>query len=305
MIRHAYVWSEEEGMRDLNDLAPNSPLHLYEAYGINNSGQIVGMGYVEGSTEMQGYRFTPGDANNAVVEVIETLDGLQCDPRGINNWGDVTGLTGGHTFVCADEGGVLLPPQLIAPDFPNFFSSRGHAINDAGQVTGTIALVEEGPLQVRNYAFRYKPGTPADWEILIPDKVKPGGYVSQGADLNDHQVVGTLFAFGNDRAFRYTDGVGMQELGRLDNRYASRATGINVFGEVVGTSAVWTKDLGGRWCGFIYVDGFGMINLDDLVLNSDPLWDLADIGANKINASGDVCGTAAGIPFVLKRVDEW
>ena len=53
--------------------------------------------------------------------------------------------------------------------------------------------------------------------------------------------------------------------------------------------------------------GVGMINLDDLVLNRDALWDLEDIGAHKINASGDVCGTATGgqIPFVLKRVEVW
>jgi len=39
----AFVWTPTDGMKDLNTLIPpNSGLMLIEAFGINNSGQIVG-----------------------------------------------------------------------------------------------------------------------------------------------------------------------------------------------------------------------------------------------------------------------
>jgi probable HAF family extracellular repeat protein len=46
-VGHAFIWTKSSGMRDLNKLIPgNSGFVLTGAWAINNSGQIVGIGYV-------------------------------------------------------------------------------------------------------------------------------------------------------------------------------------------------------------------------------------------------------------------
>ena len=47
--RHAFLWDEINGMQDLNDLIPdNSGWVLFWASGINNAGEIVGVGQRNG-----------------------------------------------------------------------------------------------------------------------------------------------------------------------------------------------------------------------------------------------------------------
>lgn len=43
-ILRAFVWDDEHGMRDLNDLIPSSRWTLIYALDVNNAGQIVGAG---------------------------------------------------------------------------------------------------------------------------------------------------------------------------------------------------------------------------------------------------------------------
>ena len=46
---HAFVWTPQEGMHDLNSLIPvNSGWELQAAVGVNIAGQIVGVGTING-----------------------------------------------------------------------------------------------------------------------------------------------------------------------------------------------------------------------------------------------------------------
>jgi len=46
---HAFVWTPQEGMRDLNSFIPaNSGWELQAAVGVNIAGQIVGVGTING-----------------------------------------------------------------------------------------------------------------------------------------------------------------------------------------------------------------------------------------------------------------
>jgi probable HAF family extracellular repeat protein len=58
---HAFIWQKgwpETGMQDLNSMIPaNTGWELKEAWGINNAGQIVGWGYLNG--QVRGFVLTP------------------------------------------------------------------------------------------------------------------------------------------------------------------------------------------------------------------------------------------------------
>ncbi len=136
---------------------------------------------------------------------------------------------------------------------------------------------------------------------------------SQAYGINDPgQFVGWAYVDtkGGYRAFRYTDGEGMKNLGALGNR--SVAYGINSLGQVVGyydvvTTAKGLATLQHRY-GFLHTDASGMVNLDNLVIGSAE--DLAkwasavQIEPRKINTPrlvdgtvvsngfGQICGTA-------------
>lgn len=60
-FQYAFVWSQDEGMEDLNSLIdPNSGWYLATAVGINDAGQIVGGGfYPERGTVWTGFRLDP------------------------------------------------------------------------------------------------------------------------------------------------------------------------------------------------------------------------------------------------------
>jgi probable HAF family extracellular repeat protein len=63
---HAFVWSSTTGMQDLNDLIPaNSGWLLEFAFAINDSGQISGVGSVNGKEE--GFLLTPVQANSETL----------------------------------------------------------------------------------------------------------------------------------------------------------------------------------------------------------------------------------------------
>jgi probable HAF family extracellular repeat protein len=59
----AFLWRNGV-MTDLNTLAPNSPLYLLIAFGINDAGQIAGFG-VDSSNEIHAFLATPCGANQA------------------------------------------------------------------------------------------------------------------------------------------------------------------------------------------------------------------------------------------------
>jgi probable HAF family extracellular repeat protein len=73
----AFVWDSVNGMRDLNALIPaNSGWRLLEfAFGINDAGQIVGQGYLVGSSHQHSFLLTPIPPYSAGIQPPINADG--------------------------------------------------------------------------------------------------------------------------------------------------------------------------------------------------------------------------------------
>jgi probable HAF family extracellular repeat protein len=115
-----------------------------------------------------------------------------------------------------------------------------------------------------------------------------GGSYSIAAGVNElKQVAGssdfTQPFMGNTHAFLWTSTVGMQDLGTLGCPDITGATGINFFGQIVGTSTIPPCPGGGQYRAFLWSWGSGMQDLGTLPGGSHSL-------ANGINILGWVVG---------------
>ena len=268
----AFLYTTERGVIDLNTLIPagdpNGDVYLESASGINNSGQVVGGGsrYENGKRKYVAFRFTPGKA----------LELLQPNPNEFS-FAEARGVN--------DNGEVVLNARLVAD--PNVsevlvydsncnwirtgVSGNPTRINNHTQVIGSGVKLPDGL-----YAFRWSPTEPVEYFGSLIGKQHPSYYNNFADDINDSgQFVGsglvTFKNLGEYHAYRYTDGVGMQDLGTLGGN-TSGAGGINELGHVVGYSVLKPTWRGYPYRGFLFTDAAGMWNLDDLVVNKDPDW---------------------------------
>lgn len=280
------------------------------ARSINNNGEVAGLGYITGgyrafryadSSGIENLGSPPGtniadgwDINNDRTvasaggadpyiytdadgwRYLGSLGGDGGEARGINDNGIVTGFsyTSGsnnpHAFIFdsnADPGSMI---DII----PDISTSYGRDINNAGQVTGYM-------LSGGFRAFRWTDGDVQNLGVL------PGMAHSFGYAVNESgQVTGySSSASGNAaKIFRYTDGVGMEDLGGLGEDNAG--WGINSRGDVVGR--------GNPGAGFevavIYTDEDGLRNLNDLI-DSSSGWFLS--WAFDINDAGQIVGVGS------------
>jgi probable HAF family extracellular repeat protein len=230
--------------------------------------------------------------------------------EGINNFGQITGelQNDGATI---EQVFVWTPgsdPIVLDIDY----NTCGLDINDHGQViyTGTTASGQR-------HAFRYTPAAdPAndlyeDLGVLgpLPDGTSKSG---AGGINNAGQVVGQSTSSAGWRAFRFTDRVGMVNLGTLDARGVtqSAAESINDLGQVVGWSAV-QKALDLVYRPMLYTDKTGPLNLWSLITNPPAGMTENDMGLGAhmsgvsiINPAdgrtfGRIGGTAKGLMYVL------
>ena len=304
----AALWTDE-GVIDLNDLLPEgSDWVLWEADDINNVGQIVGYGLrPDLSQDLRPFRYTPGDP--AIFEDLSTLG--MSTAKGINDLGDVTGkLTdGGGTirgYVYTGTPGDLDANELaLIPMIENHHSTAPRAINNNGQVVGEMAVTGGN---VEWWAFRYSPDAEPDQQIELLALNEKGSVQPRSAawDINNQGwTVGESYLSSKawERAFRFKDSSGIKDLGAFSGKI-SQAYAINESGEVVGKSFN-----GAAYRGFIYIDEFGMVNLDDLVVGDDADlgdWSAGNVYPRAINNSGVISGYFTGpgdavpkVPFVL------
>jgi probable HAF family extracellular repeat protein len=152
-------------------------------------------------------------------------------------------------------------------------------------------------------AFRWSPDGTAQGKLELFSSYSWANGIN-----NAGQFVGGAYLGNAYRAFRYTDDEGMKSLGTLGQ--SSEAWGINDLGQVVGFYSVSTKNKGTvtrRAYGFLHVDAFGMVPLDNLVTGSAEdlaKWHSAGIEPRRINTPrlldgtpdpngfGQICGTA-------------
>ena len=110
--------------------------------------------------------------------------------------------------------------------------------------------------------------------------------IATGLNLLDQAVGSSAFMqpfMGNTHAFLWTRTEGMQDLGTLGCPDITGANGINLFGQVVGTSTIEPCPGGGQYRAFLWTQSEGMRDLGTLSGGTFSL-------GNAINAFGQVVG---------------
>jgi probable HAF family extracellular repeat protein len=235
----------------LNALPFGSGTESY-AYGINNSGTVVGNTYINGQSHATIWSGTG-----------TTVLGANTYATAINSSGEAVGSNGGAFVVVNGQ------VQELAT-VPGITWSAAYGINDAGTVVG------DGELS--NGTFRGLIWTPDGSVVLLGTL---GGSSSQATDVNNSgEVVGfASLANGYQHAFSAMDDM-MIDLGTLGG--SSYAYGVNDSGEVVGYSYLTDGDQNA----FLYDDGT-MLNLNSL-LPANSGWVLEE--AFGINDAGQITG---------------
>ena len=275
------------------------------AYGINNSGQVVGDLQNSSNLKLEGFSYS-----NGTMQALTGTTGAYA----INKSGQIVGGDG-LGYACLYSGGTMLDLGTLLGDT---YGSGAYAINDKGQIVGdcyknssyeqaflyiggtmtnlgTLPGGSQGEASGINYsgqicgsavnssnrwhAILYSGGTMHDLGTLPGDL---GSFAS--AINNSGQIVGySENSSGIDRAFLYSNSNGsMQPLGTLGGA-TSVATDINNLGVVVG----WSSTNGSSTHPFVYADGV-MEDLDSLIAPSSG-WILGN--ATGINDNGQICGT--------------
>jgi probable HAF family extracellular repeat protein len=79
---HAFIWDNVNGMRDLNDFLPaNSGWTLVGAEDINDQGQIVGYGFINGGNHTRAFLLTPTVVPEPVSSLLFVIGGSICVAR--------------------------------------------------------------------------------------------------------------------------------------------------------------------------------------------------------------------------------
>ncbi len=244
------------------------------AYGINDSGQIVGQ-FTATSGSNHAFLYSNGTFTDLGVPCPT---GMNCsrDASGafdINSAGQVPIYTNGtgHLFLYAN--GTTTDLGKLG----NGTSVTPYGINKTGEIVGQFVNSAGAA-----HAFLYNSGTTTDLGTL-------GGATSTAYAINDNgQVAGySTTAAGATHAFLYSGGV-MTDLGTLSGGTYSYASSINNNGQIVGLSGI-----SGGSSPFIYSSG-AMTNLNNDLPGTQVT------SAPGINASGQIAaGGTAQTFFVL------
>lgn len=260
----AFLFTDAGGIVALPGL-PDKPRTI--ARRINDAGDIVGTADAGGTDLGHAVRWRGG----AIKDLGTLAAGAYSEGWGINSFGDVVGesytnggsFSGVHAFLYTDANGLV---DLT----PTSDTGRARDINDAGQVTGYKTALGG------YHAFRWTSGTFEDLGVL-PGFAHSFGFAIQGSG----RVAGSSSTgSGNsEHIFRFTDGVGMQDLGGVGEH--NQAWSINGAGNVVGVLGQHAPRA------FLYTDETGLKDLNGLIDQSLG-WVL--LGAFDINDAGQIVG---------------
>lgn len=250
------------------------------AYGINNSGQVVGYSAAPVGKYFYDHAFLYSGGAMVDLGLLRTPFGTATG-YAINDAGVVVGTAdssaGNQPF--RYTGGMESIGSL-----GSIGDNEARGLNKSGQIVG-YAATSTG----HSHAFLYSGGQMQDLGTLSG----LGNASSSATAINTAgQVVGsstTNSIYSWQHAFLY-DGTGMHDLGTLGG-LSSGASAINDSGTVVGTSATFT----GPSRAFVYTNG-AMQSLG--TLSTEPY---AESYAQDINDSGDIVGAGSSAGGVNPR----
>ena len=186
----AFLWTETTGMQDLGTLGGGGSF----AIAVNQRGQVIGYSSTPASTFFDpvthAFLWTPG----GTMRDLGTLGGKSSTPAGLNNNGHVVGWSTVSVATTAPEraflwteSGGMVPLGML----PGGTSSRASAINDAGDIVGTMYFAATDQ-------YRAVLWTSTD----IVDLGVVSGFVSSGAAaMNDGgEIVGISHTRGRGHA---------------------------------------------------------------------------------------------------------
>lgn len=256
------------------------------AFGINDSGQIVGWADYNGGSNSCAFLWQ----NSGGMQYLSTLELQAQSAAAINNNGQVVGaaLTATNSQ-CGFLWQVSNGMTAILP-LPGDSSCHACNINNNGQVVGRSNR-DYGQVHTQQ-AIIWESGQETQCIGTLP-----GYSYSSAVGINDSgQVVGTAINnSGVEQAFLWQSTVGIQTLGTLGGS-SSGATAINGPGQVVGTS----QDSTGSWRAFLWQSATGMQDLGLL-----PGYTRST--ATDINANGKIVGyltaTSGNDGFVITEFE--
>ena len=297
---------------DLNDLIPaNSGWVLEAAHDINEAGDVVGIGKLNGSDAIFLLSLPKNDTPPQYT--IASIDiGERAVPRAINSDGKVVGY---------------VPPTQSGPSkgfswnestgvsYFGFYHSQGHAINDAGAVGGNsgssnvrysttvwneagtrITLGGSGAIYGLNdngyatgslfaYGARLWNFNTRQMEYIN----SLGGTYTYPMEVNNHNIVVGYSQINRYRyrAFIYDSANGTRELVINDSTGNTYANDINDSGEIVGSAYTASESLCYGWCGYVSDSSGNWHVLPSLDANSGN-------GASAINEQSQIVGSSAG-----------
>lgn len=193
------------------------------AFGINEGGEVAGY-----SSGKSGERAVWWDLKGR-VQALQGLPGLTSRALGLNDKGDIVGVTGSGRLQ-----GLLWPAKgAVIPlgTLPGAAGSEAASINERGQIVGFASDVDG--VRHRTRAVMWAPDGESiqDLGALFPKGT------SRARDINDSgEVVGTSVGNHEVRAFIWTQETGMVDINTLISLPAivmTDAVGINKKGDIV------------------------------------------------------------------------
>ena len=251
------------------------------ARAVNNNGTVVGETGLAVSVQVPNGRAFMW--NGGVYSDLGDLGGIYAGAYDINDAGQITGFaftppgpTPAVQFAQAflyDNGSMTGLGTVSSPTG----YSRGHGINEDGEVAGRASLVDFAD------SDKHMALWDADGNISsYPSGV--GNYSTAQQINNNGLIVGNGFvAGGDDRAMVWDSGV-LTVLGTLGGS-SSRAWSVNDAGLIVGNSA----DTAGALQAMVSFDGQNIIMLSDLVVDMAGWSSL--VNALDVNELGQIVGT--------------
>lgn len=259
------------------------------ARAVNNNGTVVGETGLAVSVQLPNGRAFMWNAG--VYTDLGDLGGIYAGAYDVNDAGQITGFaftppgpTPAVQFAQAFlyENGAMTGLGTVSS--PTGYS-RGHGINEAGEVAGRASLVD----------FANSDKHMASWDAAGNISSNPSGvgsYSTAQQINNNGLIVGNGFAPGSsDRGLVWDAGV-VTVMGTLGGN-SSRALSVNDAGVIVGLST----DSAGAFAAMVSYDGQNLMMLSDLVAdmqgwtslgNAFDVNELGQIVGSGINADGQV-----------------